>query len=96
MADRTSQTKDSLPGKRPEIKDQTKQPWVKLSGEDMARLNNKRAELSVVLRQWHRYSRMQADRVISNWLYNHGQARPDRRWQILPKCNPRPLTRLDA
>ncbi|HEY4690898.1 MAG TPA: hypothetical protein VIK33_16420 [Anaerolineae bacterium] len=71
-------TKDSLPGRRAEVKDQTKQPWLKLSGENIARLNDKREELIVVLRQWHRYSRMQADRAISNWLYNHGQGRSDR------------------
>ncbi len=88
--------KDSLPGRRPEVKDQTKPPGIKLTGEDIARLNDKREELIVVLRQWHRYSRMQADRVISNWMYNHGQGRPDRTWQILPKRNPRPLTRPDV
>ncbi len=87
---------DSSPGRRPEAKDQTKPPWIKLSGEDIARLNDKREELIVVLRQWHRYSRMQADRVISNWMYNHGQGRSDRTWQILPKRNPDPLTRPDV
>lgn len=89
-------TKDSLPGRRPDVKDQTTQPWIKLTVEDIARLNDKREELIVVLQQWHRYSRMQADRVISNWLYNHDQVRLYRTWQISPKRNPKPLTRPDA
>jgi hypothetical protein len=78
------------------IKDHTQPLWAKLTGKDMARVKDKRAELSVVLRQWHRYSQWQADRVISSWLYNHGQVRSDRPGQILPQRNPKPLTRPDA
>lgn len=74
----------------------SKQPWIKLTGEDLAQLNNRREELIVVLRQWQRYSRMQADRVISSWLYNHGRVRSSRAWQIEPKRSPKPLTRPDA
>lgn len=91
-----SPTKYSFPGRRPAVKDQTKEPWSQLSGEDIARLNERREELIVVLRQWHRYSRMQADRVIRNWLYNHSQVHSDRAWRTLPKCNPKPLMRPDA
>ena len=73
-----------------------KRPWIKLTGEDLARLNDRLEVLIVVLRQWQRYSRMQADWVTSNWLYNHGQVRPYRAWQIVPKRNPKPTTRPDA
>lgn len=73
-----------------------KQPWLKLTGEDLARLNDRREELSVVLRQWQRYSQMQADRIISSWLYNHGRVRSSRVWQITPLRSSKPLTRPDA
>ena len=72
------------------------QPWIKFTGEDLVRLNERREELSVVLRQWQRYSRMQADRVISNWLYNHGRVHSSRAWRIDPKRSPQLLTQPDA
>ncbi len=71
-------TQDILQSKGPELKDQVQQKWSKLADDDIARLNDKREELIMVLRQWHRYSRMQADRVISNWMYNHTQAHTSR------------------
>jgi hypothetical protein len=57
--------KDSLPG-------QTPPEWVKLTTEDVARLSGKREEMILVLRGWHGYGRLRADRAINNWLYNHG------------------------
>ncbi|HSD83340.1 MAG TPA: hypothetical protein VLG46_05760 [Anaerolineae bacterium] len=73
-----------------------KRSWLKLTREDLARLNKRWEELSVVLRQWQRYSRMQADRIISSWLYNHGRVRSFRAWRIEPKRSSKPLTRPDA
>ncbi len=89
-------TKDILHDKRPDLKDPVQRQWTQLTDEDMARLNSKREELNVVLRQWQRYSRMQADRVISSWLYNRGQGCSSRTWQIPPKRTPKLLTRFDA
>jgi hypothetical protein len=64
--------RDGLHGKPPASQDQVQRPGRPLTAEDIAHLNDRREELNVILQQWHRYSRMQADRAISAWLYNHG------------------------
>lgn len=69
-------TKDILHDKRLELQVEMRRPWTKLTDEDIARLNNKREELIMILRQWHHYSRMQAERIISDWLSHHSQERP--------------------
>ena len=47
--------------------------WLTLSGEDLARLNAKRDEIIMVLRLWHGYGQIAADRTLSNWLSDHAQ-----------------------
>ena len=64
--------RDGLHSKLPESQGWAQRPRRPLTAEDLAHLNDRREELNVILRQWHRYSRMQADRAISAWLYNHG------------------------
>jgi uncharacterized protein YjbJ (UPF0337 family) len=68
-------TKDILQSKWPELKDQVKQQWAKLTDEDIAKLSGKREELVAVLWQRYRYGRIQADMEISHWLRNHGKDR---------------------
>ncbi len=65
-------SRDGLHSKPPESQGKVQRPGHPLTAEDLAHLNARREELNVILRQWHRYSRLQADRAISTWLYNHG------------------------
>ena len=81
-------TKDILHGKQPDLQDPMQRHRTQLTDADIARLNNKREELIVVLRQWHHYSRTKADRIISEWLYSHGGVRSYRAGQIRPKARP--------
>ena len=87
-------TKDILHDKQLELHVKVQRPWIQLTDEDIARLNNKREELIMILRYWHHYSRMQADRVISDWLSSHGEVRSYHTGQIL--SNPRSYTRPNA
>lgn len=66
--------RDDLHSKRPTSPGQTPRPGDPLTNKDIARLNNRREELNLILQQWHRCSRMQADRAISAWVYNHSGA----------------------
>lgn len=54
---------------RSELKSEVKQPLGQLTPQDLARLTAKREEIIMVLRLWHGYGRIAADRVLSNWLY---------------------------
>ncbi len=72
--------RDGLHSKLLESRGRVQRPEHPHTAEDIAHLNDRWEELSVILRQWHRYSQRQADRAISTWLYNHGdtQQRPTR------------------
>jgi hypothetical protein len=61
--------RNSLQDQRSELTSPLKQPPGKLTAEDIARLSAKREEIIMVLRHWHGYSRIVADRALSNWLY---------------------------
>jgi len=61
--------KNCLPDQRSELTSPLKQSPGKLTAEDIARLSAKREEIIMVLRLWHGYSRIAADRAFSNWLY---------------------------
>jgi len=54
---------------RTELKREVKQPMGQLTSQDIARLSAKREEIIMVLRLWHGYGRIAADRALSNWLY---------------------------
>jgi hypothetical protein len=49
------------------MKDQGK----KLTGDDIARLNERRDELVFVLRGWHGYGQARAETEINVWLRDH-------------------------
>ena len=61
--------RNSLQDQRSELTGPLKQPPGKLTAGDIARLSAKREEIIMVLRLWHGYSRIVADRALSNWLY---------------------------
>jgi len=61
--------RNSWQDQRPELTGPMKQPPGKLTTEDIARLSAKREEIIMVLRLWHGYSRIVADRALSNWLH---------------------------
>ncbi len=63
--------RNGLREQRTELKSQVKQPPDKLTAEDVARLSAKHEEIIMVLRLWHGYSRIAADRALSNWLYHN-------------------------
>ena len=52
-----------------ELTSEVKQPMSQLTPQDLARLSAKREEIIMVLRLWHGYSRIVADRALSNWLH---------------------------
>ena len=56
---------------RTELKREVKQPLGQLTPQDLARLSAKHEEIIVVLRSWHGYGRIAADRALSNWLYHN-------------------------
>ena len=56
---------------RSELKSEVKQPLGQLTPQDLARLSAKREEIIMVLRLWHGYGRIAADRALSNWLYHN-------------------------
>ncbi len=56
---------------RSELKSEVKQPLGQLTPQDIARLSAKREEIIMVLRLWHGYGRIAADRALSNWLYHN-------------------------
>ena len=64
-----------LQDQRSELKSQVKQPPGKLTAEDIARLSAKREEIIMVLRLWHGYGRIAADRAFSSWLYHNSLPR---------------------
>ena len=61
--------RNSLQDQRSELTSPLKQPPGKVRAEDIARLSAKREEIIMVLRLWHGYSRIVADRALSNWLH---------------------------
>ena len=63
--------RNSLQDQRSELTSPVKQPPDRLTAEDLARLSAKREEIITVLRLWHGYSRIAADRALSNWLYHN-------------------------
>ena len=65
---------DILQGKWPDLKDQVKQQWNKLTDEDLQRLSGKTDELVGVLRQKYGYGLVQAEIDISKWLSDHDTA----------------------
>jgi hypothetical protein len=83
-------TRVILHDKRLELQVKVQRPWTRLTDEDIARLNNKREELIMILRQWHHYSRMQAERIISDWLSHHSQERPYHTELFPPKGQSKP------
>ena len=56
---------------RSELKSEVKQPLGQLTPQDIARLSAKREEIIMVLRLWHGYGRIAADRALSNWLIHN-------------------------
>ena len=65
--------RDILPDQRSELKSQVRQPPGKLTAEDIDRLSAKHEEIIMVLRLWHGYSRIAANRSFSNWLYHNSR-----------------------
>ena len=63
--------KNSLPDQQFALKRQAKRPPGKLTAEDIARLSAKHEEIILMLRLWHGYSRLAADRVLSNWVHHN-------------------------
>jgi hypothetical protein len=85
-------TRVVLHDKRLGLQVEMQRPWTRLTDEDIARLNNKREELIMILRQWHDYSRLQAERIISDWLSHHSQERPYHTELVLPQRKSKPFT----
>ena len=56
---------------RSELKCEVKQPMGQLTPQDLARLSAKHEEIITVLRLWHGYGRIAADRALSSWLYSN-------------------------
>jgi len=67
-----------LHDQRSELISQGKQPPGTLTAEDIVRLSAKREEIIMVLRLWHGYGRIAADRAFSNWLYHNSLPRSHR------------------
>ena len=61
--------RNSLRDQRSELASPAKEPPDRLTAGDLARLSAKREEIIMVLRLWHGYSRIVADRALSNWLH---------------------------
>lgn len=60
-----------LHNQQAELNSQIKPSTGTLTAEDVARLSAKREEIIQMLRLWHGYGRVAADRVLSNWLYQN-------------------------
>jgi len=60
-----------LQDQQSELKSQVKKSSGKLTAEDIVRLSAKREEIIMVLRLWHGYGRIAADRALANWLYHN-------------------------
>ena len=74
-----------------------KQPPGKLTAEDIARLSTKREEIIMVLRLWHGYSRIVADRALSNWLHLNSLPQVHRVDNSIPvRIHPAGLTHGDS
>jgi hypothetical protein len=56
---------------RSELKSEIKQPMGQLTPQDLARFSAKREEIIMVLRSWHGYGRIAANRTLSNWLVHN-------------------------
>ena len=56
---------------RSELKSEVKQPLGQLTPQDLARLSAKREEIIMLLRLWHGYGRIAANRTLSNWLVHN-------------------------
>jgi uncharacterized protein YjbJ (UPF0337 family) len=67
---------DILQGKWPQIKDQVKVQWDKLTDDDLTQLSGKTDELAGVLRQKYGYGQAQAEIEIIQWVNDHDTA-PD-------------------
>ena len=48
-----------------------KDPAKKLTRDDIARLQERRAELVFILRDWHGYGQARAETEINGWLRDH-------------------------
>jgi hypothetical protein len=68
-------TKNHLPGRGPQLNGHMESPWITLTDNDLARLGGHRQEIILVLRQWHGYGRIRANRAFSYWLNSHSPAR---------------------
>jgi uncharacterized protein YjbJ (UPF0337 family) len=65
---------DILESQWPELKDQVKQHWSKLTDDDIQRLNGTLEELTGVLRLRYGYGEAQAEMEINDWLHGGGQS----------------------
>jgi hypothetical protein len=63
--------RNSWRDQRSELASPAQEPPDRLTAGDVARLNAKREEIIMVLRLWHGYSRIAANRALSNWLYHN-------------------------
>ena len=89
--------RNSLQDQRSELASPMKQPPGKLTAEDIARLSAKREEIIMVLRLWHGYSRIVADRALSNWLHLNSLPQVHRVDNSIPvRIHPAGLTHGDS
>ena len=65
---------DILEGEWPELKDQVKQQWGKLTDDDIQMLSGKTEELAGVLRKRYGYGEAQAEMEINQWVSKHDTA----------------------
>ena len=59
---------DTLTGRWPQLKDQVRQRWSKLTADDFTHLNGTTADLVGVLRRRYGYGQVQAALEIDQWL----------------------------
>lgn len=71
------ETQDKLFGRWHELKDQVRQRWGKLTGDDLGRLNGKTEELVEVLQQRYGYGKAQAEIEINHWLSDQNRLTPE-------------------
>jgi uncharacterized protein YjbJ (UPF0337 family) len=64
---------DNLVGKWPVLKNEARKRWVKLTNEDLDRVNGKTDELVHVLQCRYGYAKVQAGMEINKWLHDYDQ-----------------------
>jgi uncharacterized protein YjbJ (UPF0337 family) len=74
FAQETTMNWDRIEGNWLQFKDKLRQNWVKLTDEDITRVNGRRDELAARLQERYGFAKAEAEREIAAWVRSQKHA----------------------